>query len=130
MASLSRGSFSPSAFGGFDLDSGSGTGASSWGGSWATSWGNSWGSVVVDPNAMVGSASFSINGALQVSSGEMQGSASIAFAATGFMDEISPLARGGASAPSKQNKKQAKKQVWIDDDEVIEIISMFMCEIC
>jgi hypothetical protein len=43
---------------------------------WGSSWLDSWGPVTVDPNAMVGSASFSFAASLQVGSGEMQGSAS------------------------------------------------------
>lgn len=43
---------------------------------WGSSWLDSWGSIAVDPNAMMGSASFAINASLQVNSGEMQGSAS------------------------------------------------------
>lgn len=49
---------------------------------WADAWGNSWGSVVTDPNAMYGSASFTISGALQVAQGQMQGAASFAISAS------------------------------------------------
>ena len=46
---------------------------------WGDSWLNSWGEIVTDPNAMFGSASFSITASLQVNAGEMQGSASMSF---------------------------------------------------
>ncbi len=49
---------------------------------WADAWGNSWGSVVTNPNAMVGSASFSITASIRVAAGEMQGSASFSILAT------------------------------------------------
>jgi hypothetical protein len=49
---------------------------------WADAWGNSWGSVVTNPNEMVGSASFSITASIRVSAGEMQGSASFSISAT------------------------------------------------
>jgi transcription initiation factor TFIID subunit TAF12 len=48
---------------------------------WGDSWLNSWGQIVTDPNAMYGSASFSITASLQVNAGEMQGSASMSFGA-------------------------------------------------
>ena len=48
---------------------------------WGDSWGESW--VTNDPNAMAGSASFSISGSLQVASGQMHGSALFTFSATG-----------------------------------------------
>lgn len=54
---------------------------------WADSWGNSWGSVVTDPNAMYGSASFTISGALQVAQGQMQGAASFAISASLTLQE-------------------------------------------
>jgi hypothetical protein len=48
---------------------------------WSDAWGNSWGSVVTDPNAMRGGASFTFTAALQVNAGEMQGSASFSISA-------------------------------------------------
>lgn len=75
---------------------------------WGTSWGGSWGTVSTDPNAMVGSAS-------------------IAFAATGTLtgfEETVTRNRGSSKA------KPAIKQAVIDDEEVLEIISMIMYEMC
>jgi len=59
---------------------------------WGTSWGNSWGPITVDPNAMQGSASFSITASLQVNAGEMQGSASFAINAIGTLTPEAPFA--------------------------------------
>jgi hypothetical protein len=58
---------------------------------WAESWGSSWGSV--DPNAMRGSASFSITGSLQVASGQMVGSASFSIEATGELTSPASVGR-------------------------------------
>ena len=73
---------------------------------WGSSWGNSWGSVTVDPNAMVGSASFSFTAALQVNAGEMQGSAAFSLSATLVANQSAQieLLGGGIREPKKLGK--------------------------
>ena len=56
--------------------------ANSWGSSWGTSWGNSWGTS--NPNAMVGTTSFSITAMASASaSGTLAGTSDFSFDLTG-----------------------------------------------
>ena len=87
---------------------------SSWGNAWADSWGNSWGSG--DPNAMRGSASFSITGSLQVAAGEMQGSASLSITATLTLPLQNKFSAEIDLTPRKQRYYvKRKKQILIFD---------------
>ena len=81
---------------------------------WADSWGNSWGSG--DPNAMRGSASFSITGSLQVAAGEMQGSASLSITATLTLPLQNKFSAEIDLTPRKQRYYvKRKKQILIFD---------------
>lgn len=81
---------------------------------WADSWGNSWGSG--DPNAMRGSASFSITGSLQVAAGEMQGSASLSITATLTLPLQNKFSAEIDLTPRKQRYYvRRKKQILIFD---------------
>ena len=81
---------------------------------WADSWGNSWGSG--DPNAMRGSASFSITGSLQVAAGEMQGSASFSITATLTLPLQNKFSAEIDLTPRKQRYYvKRKKQILIFD---------------
>ena len=89
---------------------------SAWGNAWADSWGNSWGSVAFDPNAMRGSASFSITGSLQVAAGEMQGSASFSITATLTLPLQNQFSAEIDLTPRKQRYYvKRKKQILIFD---------------
>lgn len=57
---------------------------------WGSSWGNSWGPIATDPNALVGSASFSLNAVAQATAALFaSGSASISIVATGELTQAS-----------------------------------------
>lgn len=96
---------------------------------WADSWGNSWGSVVFDPNAMRGSASFSITASLQVAAGDMQGAAS--FAITASLQLPAPPASAFVETPrySQAVKDHAHwKQMREEDDVILALIQHFVME--
>lgn len=80
---------------------------------WADSWGNSWGSG--DPNAMRGSASFSITGSLQVAAGEMQGSASFSITATLTLPLQNQFSAEVNLTPRRKYYVKRKKQILIFD---------------
>lgn len=83
---------------------------------WADSWGNSWGSVVTDPNAMRGSATFSIAASLQVAAGDMQGSA--AFGISAALQLVEPPSNWSAEYNLLSRRKwyvKRNKQILIFD---------------
>lgn len=80
---------------------------------WADAWGNSWGSG--DPNAMRGSASFSITGSLQVAAGEMQGSASFSITATLTLPLQNQFSAEVNLTPRRKYYVKRKKRILIFD---------------
>jgi hypothetical protein len=95
-----------------------------WGGSWL----DAWGPVNGDPNAMVGHASITFTAALQVASGEMQGSASFRIDAAGFVrSSASPEPPKYYSAVSEK-EKAFMRQIRDEDDVILALIQQFVME--